>query len=141
MRVIWYSKHVVLFAMSKPFTSIVSVALLMLTSCDSCVNEIQEEVVSPDGKMKAVVYIKVCKECGANEPSLPAHVSIVSINDKTSALSTNTIAVSKLAPWIVTWEDNKHLRLVYDVDAKVTYLKTEISNIKINFKVVHRSLQ
>jgi hypothetical protein len=122
--------------------AIVYVTLFMSNSCDSCVNEIQEEVVSPDGKMKAVVFLTICKEReGTNGPSHPTHVSVIPVDEKTTSLLTNAVAISKQAPWIVTWEDSNCLRLVYDVDAKVSYLKTEMNDIKIKFKVVHRSLQ
>ena len=92
---------------------VVACPLLFLSSSGPCANEIVSESLSPNGKLKAVIFTR---NCGATT-ALSRQVSIIS-GSKDLANHAGNVFISADAPTLgIRWIDDQNLTIIGGGDA------------------------
>jgi len=88
-----------------------AITTLSLSSCDTifCNNTIKREIISPNSRLKAVVFER---DCGATT-SGSIQISILDKNEQLSPGGGNIFIVKYYPKIDVTWENNNHLLIQY----------------------------
>ncbi len=82
----------------------------------SCTNEILNEIPSPDGKLKAVVFLRSC----ASADSVTTNVSIFGKSEKPPNQSGNSFIAQGVPPLSIRWTDPTELLIEEPKDTFVT---------------------
>jgi hypothetical protein len=109
-----------------------------------CANQVQKMVPSPDGKHKAVVFLR---DCGATAWS--ADVSIIDVGDELANRGGNVLVAG--GPWVVgsgdrgsilriavSWESATRLAIKYDPRADVTKKETAHGGVSLVYEPIGR---
>src|SRR4051812_17112826 len=107
------------------------VVLLGLAGCfgDMCLNDVQEELVSPDGKKKVVVFTR---NCGATT-GLSTQASVLGKDEKLPDDGGNAFVIDKGAAK-VSWTKDDHILVVVDVSARVFKKEPSIRGVSIEYR-------
>jgi hypothetical protein len=94
--------------MKKLLPCLVLLALSIgLSGCDPCGNEVSQAVVSPSGKLKAVVFNR---DCGATT-GFTTQVSIISSTESLPGERGNTLILDGTVPLKIEWRSGSMLHL------------------------------
>ena len=97
------------------FAQIGVAALFMsISSCDQCrryVDDFREDVVSPDGTKKAIIFRRTCQK--ANPMYGSVHVCLSPANQSKPADSDTVFATDGDMTVSARWIDSAHLRVIY----------------------------
>lgn len=107
----------------------------MLTACE-CVDEVNQELSSPDGHHKAVLFERNCGTASNNN----LQVSVMAADDRVqgegNALAvTDTIRRQRRVDELIkmSWENQRTLRIAYDSKLDVLTRKTSVAGIVIYY--------
>lgn len=114
--------------------------MVLLVSCVntvSCDNTVLEELLSPNGKMKVVVF---SRECGATT-GFNKQISVLSVNEKLPddggnifIVDDNNEAVFDKEPGIlVKWIGDERLSIKYNKDLQIFYKITSHNGVFIEY--------
>jgi hypothetical protein len=78
-----------------------------LSGCDPCGNEVSQTVVSPSGRLKAVVFNR---DCGATT-GFSTQVSIIPSSESLPGEGGNTIVLDGTVPLKIEWRSDSMLHL------------------------------
>jgi len=100
-----------------------------LSGCDLCENEVSQTVISPSGKMKAVVFNR---NCGATT-GLNTQVSIIPASGSLPSDGGNTLILGGAVPLRVEWLSDSTLRLGGLGGAKVFLQSHSAAGVSISY--------
>ncbi len=135
--------------MKQDFKIILASIVLLLTtiqvaSCsfldlsDGCGNEVIQEIVSPDKRLKAVIFQR---DCGATT-DFSTQVSILDAGEKLPPQGGNVFVCDSShgkapagagggPPVEVTWIANDALKIIHDTDARIFFAANKYKNAEI----------
>jgi hypothetical protein len=94
-----------------------------------CVNDVREEMVSPDGKKKIVVFMR---NCGATT-GLNTQASVLEKEEKLPADSGNAFVIDK-GDAKVSWTKDGGILVVVDGSARVFKKEPSVRGIPIEYR-------
>jgi hypothetical protein len=119
---------------------VVVVGTACVNLAGDCSNSIKREVLSPNGKMKAVIF---GRDCGAtvgfntqvsvlpSSSKLPNDGGNVFVADGGSGKEPAGPAVS------VSWTNDSELLVTYDKSARVFHNEPSIGNVRVKYQILH----
>lgn len=100
-----------------------------LTGCDFCENEISQSIISPSGKLKAVVF---SRNCGATT-GVNTQVSIIPASGMLSNDNGNTLILDGATQMKVEWRSDSVLHLKGLGAAKVFKQSGSVEGVSISY--------
>lgn len=119
---------------------LVCISLLLAGCGETCRNEVVQEVVSPDGQNKAVIFQR---DCGATS-SFTTQVSVLRRNETLSGSGNVFVADDNHGlvevgdwggPWVgVRWSGSEHLQVIYAKGARIYHQVENVGAITVSFR-------
>lgn len=106
------------------------VALVVLSGCDPCGNDIIQSVASPSGHLKAVVFTR---DCGATT-GFSTQVSVLSASDDLPNAGGNTLVLDGQVPVHVQWVSESALRLRVTGSTKVYEQRSVVGGVSVSYE-------
>ncbi|SHG37908.1 hypothetical protein SAMN05428948_0163 [Massilia sp. CF038] len=103
-----------------------------LSACDlagTCGNEISQTVISPSGKLKAVVFTR---NCGATT-RFSTQVSIIPAREALPGERGNTLILDEMVPLNIVWQSNSELYVNGIGAAKPFMQASSIEGVSIRY--------
>lgn len=107
---------------------------MILGGCGLCENEISQTVISPSGKLKAIVFNR---SCGATT-GFSTQVSIISASGALPDEGGNTLVLGGRVPLKVEWRSDSVLRLGGFGAARVFHQSHSVAGISIDYDKVEK---
>ena len=110
-------------------TLTLAIFALALAGCGMCNNTIKNEIVSPDGLKKIVIF--TC-DCGATT----APSTQISILDKDANLPNwfgNAFAGEFSDPVNVTWTDPTHVKITYHGGGRISFRNPDVNGVSVKY--------
>ena len=109
--------------MMKYFSLILLSVMILFQSCDPCVNTVREEILSPDGKYRAVIFER---DCGATT-GFNRQLSIVPSNKKLKNEKGNVFIIE--GEIVSTcWKTPTTFVIIYNGNRECIFLQKETYN-------------
>lgn len=108
-------------------------AALAAVSCggDACENTSQVEIPSPDGALRAWVFIRSCGITTLNS----VHVSILPAGAPAPAEAGNTFVREPVAALQVKWSAPRELSISHTLGGNVSRQEGEVAGVAVSYKV------
>lgn len=94
------------------------------------------EIASPDGKMKAIIFVR---DCGATTRA-STHVSVVRRSASGAGPASAEVLAAYEFPWNgkthkigAEWSDNTYLDVWYGDDVELTHLNDQVGSVHVHF--------
>lgn len=113
---------------------------LALAACGDrgCVNDVQDEVISPEGAKRAALFVR---RCGGDD-GLVSHVSIIDARDTLEGEGNVLVLEAGSAadrPGVeAAWTDDLALTIRHAAEARVMAKNAEVSDVVVTFEAVKR---
>ncbi|MFC3711363.1 hypothetical protein ACFOMD_02200 [Sphingoaurantiacus capsulatus] len=124
--------------------ALLPLAFLAVAACgdNGCVNDVQDEVISPEGAKRAVLF---GRRCGGDD-GFVSHVSIIDPRDTLAGegnvlvLSADSAAdAASGGPWVeAEWTDDLALTIRHAANARVRVKHAEVSDVAVTVEAVAR---
>ena len=102
---------------------------IVLSGCDLCANEVSQTVVSPSGKLKAVVFNR---NCGATT-GFNTQVSIQSASEPLPDEGGNILILGGTVPLKIEWRSDSTLHLSGLGTATVFQQAYSVAGVSVNY--------
>ncbi|MGY0613405.1 hypothetical protein [Luteimonas sp. A501] len=109
--------------------TVILIALVALSGCNSCGNEISQTVISPSGNIKAVVFNR---NCGATT-GFNTQVSIIPATGALPDIGGNTLTIDGAVPLQVQWRSESALHLAGLGSAEVFKQKDSVAGVSVSY--------
>jgi len=113
---------------------LISILSISTIACSPCENEVLEEIPSPNGTLRAIVFQR---ECGATVGS-NRQVSLLPQAQRLSNAGGNVLILDSdhgrgSLDTEVTWTDNDHLLIRYDPRARVFDSNASVHGVEVTY--------
>jgi hypothetical protein len=98
---------------------------------DLCENGSPTQIPSPDGALRAWMFIRSCGALTTNS----VHVSILPAADPVPAEAGNTFAREPVAAVLVEWSGPRALSISHQAGGTVTRQESEVAGVAVSYKV------
>lgn len=118
--------------------SLLPLALLTVSACsDSCANDVQDEVISPEGTHRAVLFKRHCDGADAT-----TNVSVIEPRDRLEGEGNVLVAVANGEgdgewgeAWVEpTWMSDDELLIRHDAGSRLTVANPKVSVVTVTFQ-------
>ena len=131
-----YSKRITVLTL---LIAVAVVGAACVSLAGDCSNSIKREVLSPNGKMKAVIF---GRDCGATV-GVNTQVSVLSSSSKLPNDGGNVFVADggsgnePAGPFVnVSWTNDSELLVTYDKLARVFHNEPSVGNIRVRYEIL-----
>ncbi|TQK11989.1 hypothetical protein FBX97_1941 [Herbaspirillum sp. SJZ107] len=103
---------------------------MILSGCDPCENETSQTVISPSGKLKAVVFNR---SCGATT-GFSTQVSVIPASESLPDEGGNTLVLGGTVPLTVAWRSDASLNLSGLGAASVFNRSSSVAGVSVSYR-------
>lgn len=103
---------------------------MSLSGCDPCENETSQTVISPSGKLKAVVFNR---SCGATT-GFSTQVSVMPASASLPEEGGNTLVLGGTVPLTVEWRSDASLSLSGLGEARVFNQSSSVAGVSVSYR-------